>query len=217
MRLIGPASMGIIVTRRREQHDAGVVRPGARPAGPGGGLAAVRPARHRRCSSWPTGCGIGISSFVSLGNKADVSANDFLNYWDDDPDTDVVLLYTESFGNPRKFGRIARRVSRRKPIVAVKSGRGLPDDVAADALYQQAGVIRVDTVRQLFDVGRVLDGQPLPAGRRVAVVANADSPAVLALDALRAARLEPAALAPATCRRRRARHRRRRPSGRPST
>ena len=137
--------------------------------------------------------GVGISSFVSLGNKADVSANDFLNYWDDDPDTAVVLLYTESFGNPRKFGRIARRVSRRKPIVAVKSGRGLPDDVAADALYQQAGVIRVDTVRQLFDVGRVLDGQPLPAGGRVAVVANADSPAVLALDAPAAPRgLDPA-------------------------
>ena len=143
---------------------------------------------------------LGISSFVSLGNKADVSANDFLNYWDDDPDTAVVLLYTESFGNPRKFGRIARRVSRRKPIVAVKSGRGQPDDVAADALYQQAGVIRVDSVRQLFDVGRVLDGQPLPAGRRVAVVANADSPAVLALDA--PARRRPATGArspPATC------------------
>ena len=99
---------------------------------------------------------------MSLGNKGDVSANDLLNYWYDDPATEVVCLYTESFGNPRKFGRVARRVSRRKPIVAVKSGRGSPDDVAADALYLQAGVIRVDTVRELFDVGRVLAGQPLP-------------------------------------------------------
>src|SRR5262245_57012430 len=133
--------------------------------------------------------GIGISTFVSLGTRGDVSANDFLQFWCDDPDTDVVLLYTESFGNPRKFGRIARRVSRRKPIVAVKAGLGLPEDVAADALYQQAGVIRVDTVRRLFDVGRVLDAQPLPKGGRVAVVANSDSPAALALDALRAAGL----------------------------
>jgi acyl-CoA synthetase (NDP forming) len=97
-----------------------------------------------------------------------------------------VLLYTEGFGNPRKFGRIARRVSRRKPIVAVKTGRGTPDDLAADALYQQAGVIRVDTVRELFDVGRVLVSQPLPEGNRVAVVANSRSPAILALDGLNA-------------------------------
>src|SRR4051794_21384198 len=197
MRLIGPASMGIIATGPRSTMVASFARARVRP-----GRVAVS------LQSGPLGIGllelaerlqIGISSFVSLGNKADVSANDFLNYWDDDLDTDVVLLYTESFGNPRKFGRIARRVSRRKPIVAVKSGRGQPDDVAADALYLQAGVIRVDSVRQLFDVGRVLDGQPLPAGRRAAVVANADSPAILALDALRAAGLEPAVLAPATC------------------
>ncbi len=196
MRLIGPASMGIIATGAESTM-----------------LASFAQARVRRgrvavsLQSGPLGIGLleladrlqlGISSFVSLGNKADVSANDFLNYWVDDPDTAVVLLYTESFGNPRKFGRVARRVSRRKPIVAVKTGRGQPDDIAADALYQQAGVIRVDSVRQLFDVGRVLDGQPLPAGRRVAVVANADSPAVMALDALRAVGLSAAVLTPPT-------------------
>jgi acyl-CoA synthetase (NDP forming)/RimJ/RimL family protein N-acetyltransferase len=197
MRLIGPASMGIIAAGQGSTMLASFAQVGVRR-----GRVAVS------LQSGPLGIGLleladrlqlGISSFVSLGNKADVSANDFLNYWDDDPDTGVVLLYTESFGNPRKFARIVRRVSLRKPIVAVKSGRGQPDDIAADALYQQAGVIRVDSVRQLFDVARVLDGQPLPAGRRVAVVANSDSPAILTLDALRAAGLEPAAMGAATC------------------
>jgi acyl-CoA synthetase (NDP forming)/RimJ/RimL family protein N-acetyltransferase len=202
MRLIGPASMGIIATGERSTMLASFAQVPVRRGRVGVSL-----------QSGPLGIGllelanrlsVGISSFVSLGDKADVSANDFLNYWDDDPDTAVVLLYTESFGNPRKFGRIARRVSRRKPIVAVNPGLGLPEDVAADALYQQAGVIRVDTVRRLFDVGRVLDGQPLPKGDRVAVVANADSPAALALDAVRAAGLvavelsEPARTAIAT-------------------
>jgi acyl-CoA synthetase (NDP forming) len=192
MRLIGPASMGLITTGETSTMLAS--------------FAQVPVKRGRiavTLQSGPLGIGllelarrldVGISSFCSLGNKADVSTNDFLNFWDDDPDTSVVLLYTETFGNPRKFGRIARRVSRRKPIVAVKPGRGLAEDVAADALYQQAGVIRVDTVRQLFDLGRILVTQPLPNGQRVAVVANADSPAVLALDALRAARLQPAEL-----------------------
>jgi acyl-CoA synthetase (NDP forming)/RimJ/RimL family protein N-acetyltransferase len=196
MRLIGPASMGIVATGERSTMVASFVQ------------VAVRRGRIGvSLQSGPLGIGllelagrlgVGISSFVSLGDKADVSANDFLNFWDDDPDTAVVLLYTESFGNPRKFGRIARRVSRRKPIVAVKAGLGTPEDVAADALYQQAGVIRVDTVRRLFDVGRVLDGQPLPKGGRVAVVANADSPAALALDAVRAAGLAPAELSEST-------------------
>ena len=166
MRLIGPASMGIIVTGPPARCTPSFA-PARRAAA---AASASRCSRARSASALlelADRLGVGISSFVSLGNKADVSANDLLNYWDDDPDTDVVLLYTESFGNPRKFGRIARRVSRRKPIVAVKSGRGQPDDVAADALYQQAGVIRVDTVRELFDVGRVLAGQPLPDGRRV--------------------------------------------------
>ena len=115
--------------------------------------------------------GLGVSTFVSVGNKADVSGNDLLQYWEDDPGTDVVLLYLESFGNPRKFARIARRVSRRKPIVAVKSGRSsagvraasshtaamASPDVAVDALFRQSGVIRVDTVDELFDVALLLE------------------------------------------------------------
>ena len=122
--------------------------------------------------------GLGVSSFVSVGNKADVSGNDLLQYWEDDPGTDVVLLYLESFGNPRKFARIARRVSRRKPIVAVKSGRSAAGvraasshtaamaspDIAVDALFRQAGVIRVDTLDELFDMA-LRAGFPAAAAR----------------------------------------------------
>ncbi len=141
--------------------------------------------------------GIGISEFISVGNKSDVSGNDLLQYWDDDPRTDVILLHLESFGNPRKFARIARRVSRHKPIVAVKSGRThagsraasthtaalATSDVAVDALFRQAGVIRVDTLEDLFDTAQLLASQPLPAGPRVAIVSNAGGPGILAADA----------------------------------
>jgi acetyl coenzyme A synthetase (ADP forming)-like protein len=153
--------------------------------------------------------GIGVSSFVSVGNKADVSGNDLLEYWEDDATTKVILLYLESFGNPRRFSRIARRVSRRKPIVAVKSGRTEAGaraasshtaamasvDVAVDALFRQTGVVRVDTVDELFDTARVFDWQPLPSGQRVAIVGNSGGPGVLAADALVAAGLSLAPLA----------------------
>ena len=151
-----------------------------------------------------TRIGLGVSSFVSVGNKADVSGNDLLQYWEDDPGTDVVLLYLESFGNPRKFSRIARRVSRRKPIVAVKSGRSVAGvraasshtaamatpDVAVDALFRQTGVIRVDTLDELFDMAVLLSVQPLPPGRRVAIVGNSGGPGILATDACEGAGLE---------------------------
>ncbi|MET0913301.1 MAG: GNAT family N-acetyltransferase [Acidimicrobiales bacterium] len=156
--------------------------------------------------------GLGVSTFVSVGNKADVSGNDLLQYWEDDPGTDVVLLYLESFGNPRKFARIARRVSRNKPIVAVKSGRSsagvraasshtaamASPDVAVDALFRQTGVIRVDTLDELFDMALVLGSQPLPAGRRVAVVGNSGGPMILATDACVGAGLEVPELSDAT-------------------
>ena len=156
--------------------------------------------------------GVGVSSFVSVGNKADVSGNDLLQYWETDPGTDVVLLYLESFGNPRKFGRIARRVSRRKPIVAVKSGRSsagiraasshtaamASPDAAVDALFHQTGVIRVDSLDELFDMALVLASQPLPAGRRVAVVGNSGGPGILATDACEGAGLEVRELSSAT-------------------
>jgi acetyl coenzyme A synthetase (ADP forming)-like protein len=156
--------------------------------------------------------GLGVSTFVSVGNHADVSTNDLLQYWEDDPGTDVVLLYLESFGNPRKFSRIARRVSRRKPIVAVKSGRSAAGsravsshsaamaspDVAVDALFRQTGVIRVDTLDDLFDTALLLDSQPLPAGRRIAIVGNSGGPGILAADACDGAGLEVPQLSPAT-------------------
>jgi acetyl coenzyme A synthetase (ADP forming)-like protein len=156
--------------------------------------------------------GLGVSSFVSVGNKADVSSNDLLQYWEDDPATDVVLLYLESFGNPRKFSRIARRVSRRKPIVAVKSGRSAAGvraasshtaamaspDVAVDALFRQTGVIRVDTLDELFDMALLLGSQPLPGGRRVAIVGNSGGPGILASDACDGAGLEVPELTPET-------------------
>jgi len=192
MRLLGPASMGFV----RWNDDGCLVASFTQAPVRRGNLAVS-------LQSGPLGSamlehaskvGLGISSFVSLGNKADISANDLLTYWEDDPDTGVIAVYTESFGNPRKFARIARRVSRKKPIVAVKAGRGGADDVATDALYLEAGVIRVDTVRQLFDTARVLATQPLPAGDRVAVLSNALSPARLALDSLHAAGLVPARL-----------------------
>jgi len=141
--------------------------------------------------------GVGLSSFASVGNKADISGNDLLQYWEADDDTDVILLYLESFGNPRKFGRIARRIGRTKPIVAVKSGRTqageraasshtgalAAGDVAVDALFRQAGVIRVDTLEAMFGVAAVLSNQPVPAGPRVAILTNGGGPGILAADA----------------------------------
>jgi acetate---CoA ligase (ADP-forming) len=141
-----------------------------------------------------------VSSFVSMGNKADVSTNDLLQYWEDDPSTDIILLYLESFGNPRRFARIARRVARRKPIVAIKSGRSLAgrraasshtaalasSEVAVETLFQQSGVIRADTLDELFALARGLTDQPLPKGKRVGIITNAGGPAILCTDACEA-------------------------------
>ncbi|MFI7130545.1 GNAT family N-acetyltransferase [Nonomuraea sp. NPDC050153] len=144
--------------------------------------------------------GMGISSFVSAGNRADVSGNDLLQYWEEDDSTKVILLYLESLGNPRKFTRLARRTARSKPVVVVKSG-GTPaghsaeelrlPDSAISSLFEQAGLIRVDDLIQLFDVGQLLAYQPLPAGPRVALVTNSDALGLLAADACLAAGLDP--------------------------
>jgi acyl-CoA synthetase (NDP forming)/GNAT superfamily N-acetyltransferase len=141
--------------------------------------------------------GTGISAFVSVGNKADVSGNDLLEYWEDDPGTDVIALYLESFGNPGKFTRLARRVGARKPIILVKSGRSdsggravrshtaaaATPDAAVDALVLASGVIRVDSVQDLLDTARLFAAQPLPRGRRVAILGNSGGPQAMAADA----------------------------------
>src|SRR5262249_38876708 len=156
--------------------------------------------------------GLGVSSFASIGNRADVSGNDLLQYWEDDQATDVILLYLESFGNPRRFARIARRVARGKPIVAVKSGRTpggaraasshtaalANSDRAADALFAQTGIIRVATLFELFSVARFLASRPSPAGNRIGVLTNAGGPAILAVDAAESAGLKVPALSEAT-------------------
>ena len=140
---------------------------------------------------------LGLAQFVSFGNRVDVSPNDLLEYWEDDADTEVILLYLESFGNPRKFTRTARRVTRSKPIIAVKGGRSASGaraasshtgslagaDIAVDALFRQAGVIRVGTIEEMFGVAQLLAHQPAPKGNRVAIVTNAGGPGILAADA----------------------------------
>ena len=202
MRMIGPNCMGVINTDPAVRLDAQF---GPVVAGRGNvAMSSQSGALGIAILDHATRIGIGISSFVSVGNKADVSGNDLLLYWEDDPATDVIVLYLESFGNPRRFARIARRIARKKPIVAVKSGRTAAGaraagshtgslasrDVAVDALFRQAGVIRTDTLGELFDVTAVLANQPLPAGRRVAVVSNAGGPAILAVDTLESLGLE---------------------------
>jgi acyl-CoA synthetase (NDP forming) len=177
MRLLGPSSMGLV----RFSDDSALHAtffPVVGQRGPVAissqsgplGLAMLQAAAQLR---------LGVSTFVSLGDRGDLSANDFLQFWQDDPSTDLVLMYTESFGNPRRFGRVARRVSLHKPIVAVKV-RTSEREAMVDALYAQAGVVRVDTVNELFDTGRVLASQPRPNGPRCAIVTNSASPATLA-------------------------------------
>src|SRR5688572_8115593 len=203
MRLVGPNCLGVINTDPAVRLNA-TFAPSYPPAGRIGflsqsgalGLAVIEHAAQR---------GLGLSSFVSVGNKADLSGNDLLAFWEKDQRTDLILLYLESFGNPRKFARIARRVGRTKPIVAVKSGRSVAgvratsshtgalvaaSDVTTDALFRQTGVIRTGTLAELFDVSALLANQPLPAGGRVAILTNAGGPAILAADACEAAGLE---------------------------
>lgn len=200
LRLVGPNCLGVINTASDVSLNAS--------------LSTVMPPRGRVgffCQSGALGVailetvarrGLGLSTFVSAGNRADVSGNDLLQYWEEDKATEAVLLYLESIGNPRKFSRIARRVGRVKPVVAVKSGRttqGVPvghsvratiaPQAAVDAMFRQAGVIQVDTLDEMFDVAQLLAHQPLPLGPRVAVVGNSDALGLLAADAATAAGL----------------------------
>ena len=196
MRMVGPNCMGILNTDPAVSLD-GQFGPVFPPRGTVG-MSSQSGALGLAILDYAANLNIGISTFVSVGNKADVSGNDLLLFWEDDPNTDVILLYLESFGNPRRFARAARRIGHTKPIVAVKSGRTASGaraasshtgslaslDVAVDALFRQTGVIRVDTLEGLFDVTGLLANQPIPAGRRVGIVTNAGGPAILAVDAL---------------------------------
>ncbi len=202
MRVIGPNCLGIVSTAPGVQMNA-TFAPDPPVAGNVAFLSQSGGLGIELMSQAGT-LGVGISDFVSVGNKADVSGNDLLQYWADDPHTDVILMYLESFGNPRKFARLARRIARTKPIVAVKSGRSAAGsraasshtaalatpDVAVDALFHQAGVIRVDTLDELLATAMVLAHQPVPAGRRVAIVSNTGGPGILAADACAGAGLE---------------------------
>jgi acyl-CoA synthetase (NDP forming)/RimJ/RimL family protein N-acetyltransferase len=186
MRIIGPTSMGIASPRA----SGGVQAALARVPGPRGGVAISLQSGSLGASVLQLAAqqSIGISWFVSLGDKADVSGNDLLQFWEDDESTKVIAIYTESFGNPRKFARITRRVARRRPIVTVRTGAAAGGS-ATDALYQQAGLIEVPTVRMMLDVARVLETQPVPQGPSVAILTNAHSPGVLAAAAVESAGL----------------------------
>jgi len=210
MRLVGPNCLGVLNTEDGVRLDA-TFSPTYPPAGriafssqSGAlGLAILEYAKELN---------IGISQFISVGNKADLSSNDLIEFWEQDAGTDLILLYLESFGNPRRFTRIARRVGRVKPIVAVKSGRTRAgvraaashtgslagSDIAVDALFLQSGVIRTDTIEELFDVAMLLAHQPVPRGARVGIVTNAGGPGILASDACESHGLEVAGLADET-------------------
>lgn len=208
-RIVGPNCLGIASAAVKLNA---TFAPRAFPAGRIGfssqsgalGLALLERAEAR---------GLGLSAFVSIGNKADVSSNDLLEWWEDDPETDLVLLYLESFGNPRKFARIARRLARTKPILAMKSGTTRAgqratashtaalagSEAAVDALFHQAGVIRAGTLGELLDIASLLSSQPAPRGRRVALITNAGGLGILCADACESAGLELPSLAPDTC------------------
>jgi acetyl coenzyme A synthetase (ADP forming)-like protein len=198
MRMVGPNCLGLLNTDPAVKLNASFA-PNFPPPGRVAlcsqsgalGLAIISLARKRE---------LGLSQFVSVGNKADVSGNDLLQYWEEDPKTDVVLLYLESFGNPRRFARIASRVARRKPVVAVKAGRTgaggraagshtaalAASDVAVDAMFHQTGVIRAETLNEMFDLALALGSQPLPRGRRVGILTNAGGLGILCADACEA-------------------------------
>lgn len=206
MRVLGPNCLGLVNTDPAVRLNA-TLAPVVPAAGRVGffcqsgalGIAILADAAAR---------GLGLSSFVSAGNRADVSGNDLLQFWQTDERTEVVLLYLESFGNPRKFARLARTLARRKPVIAVKSGRhamvpkGLSlnaapmSDAAVASLFTQSGVIRTQTLSDAFDVAQLLACQPLPASREVAIIGNSTALGLLALDACLDAGLSVAGGAP---------------------
>ena len=210
MRMVGPNCMGVVSTAADVRLNASFAQATPEPGIAGfitqsGALGEVILANAREIN-------LGIARFVSIGNKADISGNDLLQHWEDDPDVQLILMYLESFGDPRRFTEIARRVSRKKPILAVKAGRtaagaraafshtgalgGL--DVAVDTLFEQCGVLRVRSMQELFTLAPAFATQPIPKGNRVAILSNAGGPGILATDACVAAGLRLAELSKAT-------------------
>ncbi len=195
MRLVGPNCMGVINT------DPSVRLNGtfSRTYPPHGNVSFLSQsgAMGLAILDYARSVNMGISTFISVGNRADISANDLLQYWEQDPQTKVILLYLESFGNPRRFSRIARRVSARKPILVVKSGSTpagcraasshtgamATPEIVSDALFCQAGIIRINSLEELFDVAILLANQPVPRGKNLAIVTNGGGPGIMASDA----------------------------------
>jgi len=202
MRMVGPNCMGVLNTDFKVNLDA-QFGPTFPPSG-NVAMSSQSGALGLAILNKTSELGIGLSSFVSLGNRGDVDATDLLLYWEEDPLTEVIVLYVEAFGSARRFGRLARRIAKHKPIVVVKAGRSAAGaraasshtgslaslDVAVDALFAESGVIRTNTLDELFDVTELLANQPLPKGRRTAVLSNAGGPAILAVDALSAVGLD---------------------------
>ena len=199
MRVIGPNCMGVINTHDDVRMNA-TFSPNA-PIQGNVGFLSQSGALGLAVIEYANTLNLGLSTFISVGNKADLSGNDFIQYWADDPATGVIALYLESIGNPRKFARITRRVGRQKPILVVKSGRSSAgaratssrtgallgaSDVTVDALFKQAGVIRTDTLGEFFDVATLLANQPRPKGNRVVILTNGGGPGILCADACEA-------------------------------
>ncbi len=210
MRIVGPNCMGIINTDPAVNLQA--TFSATRPLPGNIAFSSQSGALGEAVLALTRDLGLGLSSFVSLGNKADVSGNDLIEYWEQDPRTKVILMYVESFGNPARFVQIARRVARTKPILAVKAGRTEAGaraaashtgslagaDIAAESLLAQAGVIRASSIEELFVYASALSTQPIPRGNRVAIVTNSGGPGILATDACVQTGLEIAALTAAT-------------------
>ncbi len=197
MRLIGPNCLGIINTNDRITLNASLA--GLMPPPGKVGFFSHTEALGIVILDYAVERGIGFSTFVSGGNRGDVSGNDLLEYWEEDPSTDIILLYLERFGNPRRFARVARRISYKKPILCVKSARSkagreaaqvrssdTESDVEVDALFQQAGVIRAETLEEMFDITMLLANQPLPKGGRVGIISNAGGALTICADACEA-------------------------------
>ena len=211
IRLLGPNCMGVVNTDPEVRLN-GTFASAWPPAGNVGFLSQSG-ALGLAIMSQASALGLGLSSFVSIGNKADVSGNDLLSWWDQDERTSVILLYLESFGDPRRFARLARRIGRRKPIVVVKSGRSAAglrgtashtgallaaSDSTVNAMFRQTGVIRTDTLEEMFDVATLLANQPVPQGNRVAILTNAGGLGILCADTCEARGLAVPELAPET-------------------